>query len=577
MSRDSEDGTGSLRAIHGRVWVSHDAACADALAVAHLVLLLQRADRDGKHALHHVAETVSQLEEERLEHVLRLADGNHASGSRVIDAVVHVVDAARVDNLLARDGRTLHLPYNVAELDDRSVVLSATVQPHVRVGQARVVGQRLAVRSHVGAASDVLLRERLAVPSHGNGDGATHDLPEAIEESLAHVPSHLLEVISIEAIQLRDGSLELAARDAVLLLEQRHDRRDVLEVPTLQQLFKELAKATHSTARALGAVERTIEQPLEVGNVARLAFAHRVAERLVRGERGVTVRSNASAGHAREEGRTTEDGGLENLRRWVQEEFDILPLAELRHARVELRGDDHAAPELRVYRHDQSPGGGVSPVAVVLEAQDDELLLLHLRSHELLDGTRGRLLRAVLSPRRRGDESGRVDDREVRAVLVLDFHDNLLGPELLGLTLESTVLTLDVLLQLLERDGNLLDSRGRCSEPFVRDEVAQRLHARSVVLHVKSDRSSRLRSTTDVVELESHERLDECAFSVRLVPDDEDRRRVERLVEVLRKPVQVVVRLVQLLLAARGRVPLKAVRRRSLDRRGGCGCESCGG
>lgn len=40
-----------------------------------------------------------------------------------------------------------------------------------------------------------------------------------------------------------------------------------------------------------------------------------------------------------------------------------------------------AQPELHIYLHDNPPRGCIGPVVVVLEAQDDVLLLLHLGAH----------------------------------------------------------------------------------------------------------------------------------------------------------------------------------------------------
>lgn len=92
----------------------------------------------------------------------------------------------------------------------------------------------------------------------------------------------------------------------------------------------------------------------------------------------------------------------------------------------------------------------------------------------------------------------RVDDGEVGAVLVLDLHHDLLGPEL-ALRLQPRVLRLDVLLQLLQRGLSLA--------LLVRDQVAVGVHAGAVVLHVQGDGAPGLGAAAHVVELEPHERL----------------------------------------------------------------------
>ena len=186
-------------------------------------------------------------------------------------------------------------------------------------------------------------------------------------------------------------------------------------------------------------------------------------------------------------------------------------------------------PHQRKHLHDDAPRRRVVPVAAVLQAQDDVLALRHLGAHDALDLARRRLQAHVALARRRRDEAffvlgffevcvgvecfgfsvrattqhtiqqqhtqhtalllspnanathtqtklppltGRVDDREVGAVLVLDAHDHLLGPELL-LRLEALVLGGDIFLQLVERDLDLA---------VVGHQEARRARRRRVVL-----------------------------------------------------------------------------------------------
>lgn len=62
---------------------------------------LQQEHRDRQQPPQHVREPVAELVHERLERLARLGHGDDARGAHVVDAVVRVVDAAGVDDLLA--------------------------------------------------------------------------------------------------------------------------------------------------------------------------------------------------------------------------------------------------------------------------------------------------------------------------------------------------------------------------------------------------------------------------------------------------------------------------------------------
>lgn len=91
---------------------------------------------------------LARLMEEGLEDVAGFADRDHARGPGVVHAVVEVVDAARVHDLLAADVRADQLAHPEPELGHRAVVLRPAEQPHVRVRQVRRDRQALAVRAH---------------------------------------------------------------------------------------------------------------------------------------------------------------------------------------------------------------------------------------------------------------------------------------------------------------------------------------------------------------------------------------------------------------------------------------------
>jgi hypothetical protein len=75
----------------------------EVVAVEELAVLLQQVHGDGQHAALHVGQAVAQLVQEGFEQVAGLGDGDDAGGAGVVHAVVEVVNAAGVDNLLARD------------------------------------------------------------------------------------------------------------------------------------------------------------------------------------------------------------------------------------------------------------------------------------------------------------------------------------------------------------------------------------------------------------------------------------------------------------------------------------------
>lgn len=79
----------------------------------------------------------------------------------------------------------------------------------------------------------------------------------------------------------------------------------------------------------------------------------------------------------------------------------------------------------------------------------------------------------------------------------------------------------------------------------VGDETADGGLAVGVEAHVQCDGTAGLGAAADMVELESHQGFDEGALAVGLVADDENRRRVERRLELLSQAVELVVGLVQ--------------------------------
>lgn len=71
------------------------------LRSAKRTLFLQEVHRDGEHAALHVREARAELRKHGLERLARLAHAHDARGADNVGAVVEVVDAARVHDLLA--------------------------------------------------------------------------------------------------------------------------------------------------------------------------------------------------------------------------------------------------------------------------------------------------------------------------------------------------------------------------------------------------------------------------------------------------------------------------------------------
>ena len=524
-------------------------AAADALeerlvAGEDAALLLEQVHRHGQQPPGDVREPEAQLVDVRFERVLRPRHGDDAGGAGVVDPVVNLVHAAAVDDVLARDDGALHLADDGAELLERAVVLRAAKEAHLAVGNVEV-GELdgPAILADKGAAADVLVREGLAEDPRGRGHGTAEELGDLLEEVLVERASLFLELVGVKVLELDIRLAELDAGGSVLALQDRHDRGNVLEVPLLEEALEEVPELGHADAAALGGVEPAVAPSLELRGVALLLLDDSLAVVLVAAEEAVAGATDAARGHRSEEGSSAEQGGLEQLGRGLHEEFDITRPGELGDAGVKLGGHDDGAPQLRVAVEDDASGGGVVPVGVVFEAENDVILVGHLVADQGLN-LPGRVLRGhVLATGRRSDEAGGVDDRQVGAVLVLDLDNDILGPEAV-VVLEALVLSLDVPLQIGK--GHLL----LAAVGIILQQEAPGLDGRGVVLHVDGDGAAGLGSAADVVELEAHKGLHQRGLAICLMPDDQDGRGVKRLVKLLRHVVELGVRLVQPLVAA---------------------------
>jgi len=79
----------------------------------------------------------------------------------------------------------------------------------------------------------------------------------------------------------------------------------------------------------------------------------------------------------------------------------------------------------------------------------------------------------------------------------------------------------------------------------VGDEVARRGLALGVVFHVEGDGPAGLGAASHVVELKPHQGLHQGALAVRLVAHHQNRRRVERRLQVLGQRVKLIVGFVE--------------------------------
>ena len=310
----------------------------------------------------------------------------------------------------AGNRRAIHRADDGAKLFERAVILRPAKEPHVAVrdldaGPHRVHGA--AVRADERAAADVLVRERLAEHARRRRHRTSEQLWNLLEKVLIKRAPLLLQLVRVQVIELRAGVAELERRRAVLALEYRDDRRDVLEVSLLQQTLEEVTQLRHPDVRSLVSGEPPVAPPLELVRVRLLLANDSLAVVLVRAEQAIAPAADAAARDGREERPAAEERRLEQPPGGLHEEFDVARARKLRDPRVKLRGHDDGAAKLRVAVEDDASRRRVVPVAVIFQAEDDVIFLLHLGAHEILHGS-ARLLRvAVLPPGRGGDQTGR--------------------------------------------------------------------------------------------------------------------------------------------------------------------------
>mmetsp|Transcript_6022 Transcript_6022/g.21741 ORF Transcript_6022/g.21741 Transcript_6022/m.21741 type:complete len:234 (+) Transcript_6022:1867-2568(+) len=222
----------------------------------------------------------------------------------------------------------------------------------------------------------------------------------------------------------------------------------------------------------------------------------------------------------------------------MHEHLHVGGARKLRDARVKLRAHHNGSAEFRIGFEDQTTGRGVGPVRIVFKTQNNVVTLLHLASNQILHQARRLLKTGKLATRRGGNQTRGIDDGQVRAILVLDLNHNILRPKSI-FGLQSSVLAFNVRLEFGQ--GELLFA----AERVILDQKAPGLHRGGIVLHIDRNRTTSLGATTNVVELEPHESLDKRRLTIGLMPADENRRSVKRLVKLLRHRVQLRVRLVQ--------------------------------
>ncbi len=88
--------------------------------------------------------------QERLKHVASLGYCNDAGCAGVVDAIVEIIDPAGIHNLFSGYILADQLANACAEFCHRPVVLCATKEPHVCIGQTLKDWQRFAIWAHKG-------------------------------------------------------------------------------------------------------------------------------------------------------------------------------------------------------------------------------------------------------------------------------------------------------------------------------------------------------------------------------------------------------------------------------------------
>ena len=96
---------------------------------------------------------VRHLMQERLKDISSLGDSNDASCPGVVHAVMEVINATSIHNLLPGDVGAGQVTDAISELRHCSVVLSTAKEAHVGIGQVLWHRQSLAVRPHKGTCT----------------------------------------------------------------------------------------------------------------------------------------------------------------------------------------------------------------------------------------------------------------------------------------------------------------------------------------------------------------------------------------------------------------------------------------
>ena len=86
------------------------------------------------------------LMQEGLKHIPSLRDGYDAGSPGVVDAIMEVINAAGIHNLLSRYVRASQLANSIPEFCHGSVILGSPKQAHVSIRQVLWHWQCLAIR-----------------------------------------------------------------------------------------------------------------------------------------------------------------------------------------------------------------------------------------------------------------------------------------------------------------------------------------------------------------------------------------------------------------------------------------------
>mmetsp|Transcript_399 Transcript_399/g.622 ORF Transcript_399/g.622 Transcript_399/m.622 type:complete len:318 (+) Transcript_399:1676-2629(+) len=201
--------------------------------------------------------------------------------------------------------------------------------------------------------------------------------------------------------------------------------------------------------------------------------------------------------------------------------LDIARRAKLRNLSIQFGIDNHRTTQIRIRLLHNLTRLAVFPIRSILHTQYNVILTLHLRNNELLrlpsrcpQCTLLRILWHGLLQLGSIDQPGRINQNHIRTVFILHANVNLARVKAAhGVALQPRIFTFDILLNFRHRFRSL--------HPILAMQIASRCGASRIVLHAECNRSARLSPAANLVELETHQRFNQCAFPGTLMSHDQ--------------------------------------------------------